>query len=181
MRTLAKVATVGASAAAAVVLGMGTAAAAPVVGGVGSAVPASVSVPPDYQMCGTAFVGAGTGTSNNALPAGARAVGGVQVKGELYPLGATTPTKTLTTTTAANGTYCLTGDSSLVSTITGFGKVVLTVTPNSFAWDNDSNPSTPDVTVTSKAPYGGTVKLAQFAALQVSGTNSATNLNIAFN
>lgn len=179
MRTLAKVATVGASAAAAVVLGMGTAAAAPVVGGVGSAVPASVSVPPDYQMCGTAFVGAGTGSSNNALPAGARAVGGVEVKGELYPFGSSTPTKTLTTTTAADGTYCLTGDSSLVSAITGFGKVVLTVSPTSspFTWNNGGTPNT----VSAKLPYNGTVKLAQFAARQVSGTNSATDLNIAFN
>lgn len=181
MRTLAKVTTVGVSAAAAAVLGMGTAAAAPVVGAAGSAASASVSVPPDYQMCGTAFVGAGNGSSNNALPAGARAVGGVTVKGELFPLGATTPTKTMTTTTAADGTYCLTGDSSLVSTITGFGKVVLTITPASFAWDDDSNPGTPDVTVTSKAPYGGTLKLAQFFDRQVPGTNSATDLNIAFN
>ncbi|WP_137725598.1 hypothetical protein [Prescottella subtropica] len=172
----------GASAAAVAMLGMGTATAAtPVVGAAGSAAPATVSVPPDYQMCGTAFVGAGTGSSNNALPSGARAVGGVDVKGELYSLGASTPSKTLTTTTAADGTYCLTGDSSLVSTITGGGKVVLSVTPTSFAWDNDANPSTPDATVTSKLPYSGTVKLGQFFSRQVAGTNSATGLNVAFN
>lgn len=121
---IAKAALAGTAMTAAIVLGAGTASAATVgtAGSAGTGTPTA-----DYQVCGTAYVGADTHVG--APPAGAKAVEGVTVTGQLYNLFGGTVGSPFTATTASDGTWCLQGDSTMANTVTGGGRVGLTFSP----------------------------------------------------
>lgn len=84
-----------------------------------------------YQVCGNVYTSASNGWgANSAPPSDAVGVSGAQVRGYLFnssnvdvtPSGLTNPV-----TTNSNGGYCFQGNSSLVSTVSGGGHVVLEV------------------------------------------------------
>ncbi|WP_430335988.1 hypothetical protein [Rhodococcus sp. ACT016] len=116
--TFAKAALAGTAMTAAIVMGAGSASAAVVVGPAGSAGTGTPTA--DYQVCGTAYVGADTHVG--APPADAKAVGGVKITGQLYDL-LNSLKATYTTTTASDGTWCLQGDEAMANTVTWGGKV----------------------------------------------------------
>ena len=122
MKTLARAAFAGTAMTAAVVLGMGTASAAVTIGAAGSAADGIPTVA--NQVCGTAYVG--TPVHVGAPPATAKAVGGVTITGQLYDVF-NNPVSggSMTTTTAANGTWCMTGTSSMPAVVTFGGYVVM--------------------------------------------------------
>lgn len=172
MKTMRRVSTVVIASAAAVALfGGGIASAATVHGAGTAAVPPDPTV--DYKVCGTVYAGASDPSNGNRpLPSGAAAIEGVTITGSVYSFGASTPSSTFSTISAADGTYCLQGDSSMASTIIALGKVVVTVSPTSIT------PPTP--AITAKLPYAGTIRAAQFLSHKVT-VNSANQLNFAYN
>ncbi|WP_433608400.1 hypothetical protein [Prescottella agglutinans] len=114
MKSLAKAALAGTAMTAALVMGAGTASAATIGGPAGTGTPSAA-----YQVCGTAYVGGDAHVS--APPAGALGVGGVKITGTLVPGGGS-----WSTTTAADGTWCLTGDANMATTVKNGGRVDLT-------------------------------------------------------
>ncbi|WJJ10782.1 hypothetical protein P9990_19715 [Prescottella equi] len=116
MQVKAKLSAAGAIAGAAAMAFLGT--------GVANAAPALNAVPTaNYQMCGTVYTG-GSWVANAAPPSAATGVSGATVKGTLYNSGGTKVTD-YSTTTDANGRYCIQGTSALVSTVTSGGYVKL--------------------------------------------------------
>jgi hypothetical protein len=103
--------TIAASASVVALLGAGTANAAP------------DPVAGAYQLCGTVYSGAALVDTHppSGTPAGAVPKAGVVVTGTL--VGSTSASYTATSN--ASGQYCLTGSSSMVSTILGGGHVTL--------------------------------------------------------
>ena len=118
MKTLAKSALVGTAMAAAIVMGAGSASAATVgtVGTAGTGTPTAA-----YQVCGTAYVG--TPAHVSGPPATARPVAGYAITGQLYNSTNGAVGAAMSTTTAADGTWCLTGTSAMSSTVTFGGYV----------------------------------------------------------
>ncbi len=169
MKTMSRVSTVAVGAAAVALMAAGVAGAATVHG---SGTAGTVTPTANYTVCGTVYSGTSSPTTgNNPMPAGAAAVEGVTVTGTLYNFLGTQVGTPFSTVSAANGTYCITGTSSMASTIIGFGKVVLTATPTTV---------TPPG-VSAVLPYSGTLRAGEFLTHKVSGLDSAANVNIAYN
>ena len=145
--------------------------------GVAQAAPAVNKVPSaDYQVCGNVYKSAAW-AETGAPPAAAVAVENVQVTGKLYASGGTTPILNQTVSTGADGGYCITGDSTLVPTITGGGYVTLEVT--SLATSSPAATS-----VTSSNPWKGglitkstQIKTGTFLQHKVSGLDSANSFH----
>ncbi|MDZ7917751.1 MAG: hypothetical protein U5O16_39055 [Rhodococcus sp. (in: high G+C Gram-positive bacteria)] len=170
MKTMNRVSTVAIGAAAVALMAAGVAGAATVHG---SGTAGTITPTTDYTVCGTVYGGTSSpSTGNNPMPAGAAAVEGVTVTGKLFNVFGTQVGSAFSTVSAADGTYCITGTSSMASTVIALGKVVLTATPTSIT------PPTPAVSVA--LPYGGTIRAGEFLN-HLSGTNSAANVNIAYN
>lgn len=169
MKTMSRVSTVAVGAAAVALMAAGVAGAATVHG---SGTAGTITPTTDYTVCGTVFSGTSSPSTGNPMPAGAAAVEGVTVTGKLFNVFGTQVGAAFSTVSAANGTYCITGTSSMASTVIALGKVVLTATPTSIT------PPTPAVSVV--LPYGGTLKAGEFLG-HLSGTNSAAAVNIAYN
>ncbi|MCJ0907418.1 carboxypeptidase-like regulatory domain-containing protein [Rhodococcus sp. ARC_M6] len=144
--------------------------------GVAQAAPVVNMVPTaDYLVCGNVSTGGSAWTETGA-PTGT-AVQGAQVTGYLSSGGLTK-----TTTTDANGGYCIEGDASLVSGITGGGYVTLTVTDLS----GTLNPVTglPYTSTLGFNPWKGgpilkstQIKTTTFLQHKVSGLDSANEFH----
>lgn len=117
--TFAKAALAGTAMTAAIVMGAGTASAATV----GAAGTAGTGTPTgDYQVCGTAYVGADAHVG--APPAGSQAVSGLPISGTLYNAGGGV-VATYSTTTASDGTWCLQGTKAMADTVQANGYVTM--------------------------------------------------------
>lgn len=123
-KTLSRAALTGTAITAALIVGAGTASAATVgtAGSAGTGTPTAA-----YQVCGTAYVGADTHVG--APPAGAKAVQGVTVTGQLYDSSNSAVGSPWTATTASDGTWCLQGSSAMSSTVTFGGHVKMSFSP----------------------------------------------------
>lgn len=94
--------------------------------GVASATAAVNSVPTvDYQLCGNVYSGASL-AYNAAPPSGAQGVAGVVVKGVISTASGTTYSSL---PTDAEGRYCITAPSTMVSDVLGGATVTLTADP----------------------------------------------------
>lgn len=123
MKTLTRAALAGTAVTAALFAGIGPASAA-TVGAAGSAV-AGVPTAAN-QLCGSTFVGPDNHVGGPS--ATSRAVSGVGITGKLYTASGSLVT-TMSTTSNSDGSWCITGTSTMPAVVTFGGYVEMSATP----------------------------------------------------
>lgn len=133
----------------------------------------------DYKVCGNVYAGAWV--ENNVPPATATALENVDVKGELFN-SSDSLVMSQTATTNSTGGYCITGDSSLVSTVINGGYVKLTLDTATLPAGHTTLASGSSNPWKSSGFFGSNkIGVGTFLAHKVSGLESAYQFHFATN